>query len=225
MRAALAAGSAARAPRSGLQASGLRSVFLRQGDVRHRQAGRRQSWRRTRQAGATDADGDAFLAKTPLSTAGAARLGARPSSTRRSTTCPGVSLRGQEIAARENELSRITCSRSRRCIPTSLRIYQTAHREASGGVGIDAEPALDCWGMGYPGFAGLGLGPIRRRSAYELHGGGVCRPAVQHRFHLSGRQRVDRAAAGAFAHSAGDAGTQRRRHRHRGGGLQPARSR
>jgi hypothetical protein len=38
-----------------------------------------------------------------------------------------------------------------------VKIYQR-RTEGEWGVGIDAEPALDCWGMGYQGFAGLGLG-------------------------------------------------------------------
>src|SRR5205814_2789500 len=41
--------------------------------------------------------------------------------------------------------------------PDVVKIYQR-RTEGEWGVGIDAEPALDCWGMGYPGFAGLGLG-------------------------------------------------------------------
>jgi spermidine dehydrogenase len=36
-------------------------------------------------------------------------------------------------------------------------IYQR-RTEGEWGLGIDAWPALDCWGMGYPGFKGLGLG-------------------------------------------------------------------
>jgi spermidine dehydrogenase len=40
----------------------------------------------------------------------------------------------------------------------AVKIYQR-RTEGEWGVGIDAEPALDCWGLGYPGFAGLGLGP------------------------------------------------------------------
>ncbi|MBU6442311.1 MAG: FAD-dependent oxidoreductase [Alphaproteobacteria bacterium] len=41
---------------------------------------------------------------------------------------------------------------------TTLAFFQTiTHGEY--GVGIDAEPALDCWGFGYPGFKGLKLKP------------------------------------------------------------------
>src|SRR5262249_43714925 len=31
--------------------------------------------------------------------------------------------------------------------------------EGEWGVGIDAEPALDCWALGFPGFQGMGLEP------------------------------------------------------------------
>ncbi len=36
--------------------------------------------------------------------------------------------------------------------------YQT-RTNGEWGVGIDAEPALDCWGMGFPGFQGMNLEP------------------------------------------------------------------
>lgn len=41
---------------------------------------------------------------------------------------------------------------------TALAFYQTITHDEYG-VGIDAEPALDCWGFGYPGFQGLKLKP------------------------------------------------------------------
>ena len=41
---------------------------------------------------------------------------------------------------------------------TALAFYQTITHDEYG-VGIDAEPALDCWGFGYPGFDGLKLAP------------------------------------------------------------------
>ena len=45
-----------------------------------------------------------------------------------------------------------------KCGPTALAFYQTiTHGEW--GSGIDAEPALDCWGFGLPGFKGLKLAP------------------------------------------------------------------
>jgi spermidine dehydrogenase len=42
--------------------------------------------------------------------------------------------------------------------PTALKYYQTITHDEYG-TGIDAEPALDCWGFGYPGFKGLKLAP------------------------------------------------------------------
>ena len=39
---------------------------------------------------------------------------------------------------------------------TALKFYQTITHD-EWGVGIDAEPALDCWGFGLPGFKGLKL--------------------------------------------------------------------
>jgi spermidine dehydrogenase len=40
--------------------------------------------------------------------------------------------------------------------PGVIPYYQT-RTHGEWGVGIDAEPALDCWGAGHPGFQGLGL--------------------------------------------------------------------
>jgi spermidine dehydrogenase len=40
--------------------------------------------------------------------------------------------------------------------PDCLPFYQARTHDLYG-LGIDAVPALDCWGLGYPGFAGLGL--------------------------------------------------------------------
>ena len=37
--------------------------------------------------------------------------------------------------------------------------YYQKRTHGEWGIGIDAEPALDCWGMGYPGFQGLHLEP------------------------------------------------------------------
>jgi spermidine dehydrogenase len=55
---------------------------------------------------------------------------------------------------------------------TVMPFYQH-HTDEWWGCGIDAIPALDCWGMGYPGFAGLGLkpgGPSLRRMGYTPAG-------------------------------------------------------
>ncbi len=42
--------------------------------------------------------------------------------------------------------------------PLAVAYYQKITHD-EWGVGIDAEPALDCWGFGFPGFAGLNLAP------------------------------------------------------------------
>ncbi len=42
--------------------------------------------------------------------------------------------------------------------PDVIRFYQR-RTEGEWGVGIDAEPALDCWALGLPGFQGMGLEP------------------------------------------------------------------
>lgn len=49
--------------------------------------------------------------------------------------------------------------------PEATAFYQT-RTHGEWGVGIDAEPALDCWAQGLPGFQGLGLepGPAPRMS-------------------------------------------------------------
>jgi len=41
-------------------------------------------------------------------------------------------------------------------VPETIPFFQTRTHDLYG-VGIDAVPALDCWGLGYPGFAGLHL--------------------------------------------------------------------
>jgi len=42
--------------------------------------------------------------------------------------------------------------------PGVIPFYQR-RTEGEWGVGIDAEPALDCWALGFPGFQGMGLEP------------------------------------------------------------------
>jgi len=42
--------------------------------------------------------------------------------------------------------------------PGVIPFYQR-RTEGEWGVGIDAEPALDCWALGFPGFQGMGLQP------------------------------------------------------------------
>ena len=66
------------------------------------------------------------------------------------------------------------------------------------GCGIDAISALDCWGVGLPGFPGLKL----RKGATGRMGytpAGYPRSGGSYTFHFPGRQRLDRADAGARA--------------------------
>jgi len=42
--------------------------------------------------------------------------------------------------------------------PEVIQLFQ-AEPNAFFGLGIDAVPAQDCWGLGYPGFQGMNLGP------------------------------------------------------------------
>lgn len=71
-------------------------------------------------------------------------------------------LAGMSQAAKTDRLSRISYKEYLATIakvdPQLLDVYQTVtHGEF--GIGIDAESALDCYGIGLPGFAGLGLDP------------------------------------------------------------------
>src|SRR4029077_700283 len=45
-----------------------------------------------------------------------------------------------------------------KCGSKALAFYQTITHD-EWGTGIDAVPALDCWGFGLPGFKGLSLAP------------------------------------------------------------------
>ena len=96
--------------------------------------------------------------------------------------------------------------------PAVIPFYQ-ARTHGEWGVGIDAVSALDGWAFGFPGFQGLKLEPgPAPRMGYTAAGyadGG------SYTFPFSGRQRHDRAAAGAQSHSgAACPAKQRRRCRH-----------
>ncbi|HEX4532631.1 MAG TPA: FAD/NAD(P)-binding protein, partial [Rhizomicrobium sp.] len=96
-----------------------------------------------------------FLAKTPLSKKAQADV-----------------LRVQEgeidyfpgltSAQKKDKLSRMSYydyfAKVMKLDPVALKFYQTITHDEYG-VGIDAEPALDCWGFGLPGFKGLKLAP------------------------------------------------------------------
>lgn len=71
-------------------------------------------------------------------------------------------LPGLESAAKKDYLSRISYEhyllRIAKADPGVLPYYLHA-TDSLWGCGIDAVPALDCWGVGLPGFQGLGLEP------------------------------------------------------------------
>ncbi len=76
--------------------------------------------------------------------------------------------------------------------PKTVAYYQKITHD-EWGVGIDAEPALDCWGFGLPGFDGLKLAPgaIKRMGNTAA---GYCENSFD-TFHFPRRQRLHRAAA------------------------------
>ncbi len=69
-------------------------------------------------------------------------------------------LAGMDVAAKMDRLSRISyrayLSDIVQVDDQVLAYYQT-RTHGEWGIGIDAEPALDCWGIGLPGFRGLKL--------------------------------------------------------------------
>ena len=95
-----------------------------------------------------------FLAKAPLDAKTQRRHPAR-AGRHRSMPMPGLTS-----AQKKDKLSRISYLAYLRdhmkCGPKALAFYQTITHD-EWGTGIDAEPALDCWGFGLPGFKGLKL--------------------------------------------------------------------
>ncbi len=69
---------------------------------------------------------------------------------------------GLTSAQKKDKLSRLSyfdyLSKVIKADAMAVAYYQKATHD-EWGVGIDAEPALDCWGFGLPGFAGLKLDP------------------------------------------------------------------
>jgi spermidine dehydrogenase len=95
----------------------------------------------------------AFLAKAPLD----ARTRADILRVQEGGPDP---MPGLTSAQKKDKLSRISYLAYLRdhvkCGPKALQFYQTITHD-EWGTGIDAEPALDCWGFGLPGFKGLKL--------------------------------------------------------------------
>ena len=105
---------------------------------------------------------DAFASQTPLSAKARADW-------RRIQFDDAVDyLPGLTLAEKRERLSRMSYKAylldAAKVDPAVASIYQR-RTEGEWGVGIDAEPALDCWAMGYQGFKGLGLGERGRARA------------------------------------------------------------
>jgi spermidine dehydrogenase len=103
-----------------------------------------------------------FLKKSPLSDA--ARKDILRMETANVDYLPGLSS-----AEKKDRLSRISYKdfllTLAKVDPAVVAFYQT-RTNGEWGVGIDAEPALDCWALGLPGFQGMNLdsGPAPRMS-------------------------------------------------------------
>ena len=96
-----------------------------------------------------------FLNKTPLSDAAKRDIVSLETGT-------VDYLRGLSSAEKKDKLSRISYKDFLLTIakvdPAVISFYQT-RTNGEWGVGIDAEPALDCWALGLPGFQGMHLEP------------------------------------------------------------------
>ncbi len=100
-------------------------------------------------------DWKAFLAQVPLSPKAKADI-------LRIETGTADYFPGLTSAQKKDKLSRLSyfdyLSKVIKADATAVAYYQKLTHD-EWGVGIDAEPALDCWGFGFPGFAGLKLDP------------------------------------------------------------------
>jgi spermidine dehydrogenase len=71
-------------------------------------------------------------------------------------------LPGLSSAEKKDRLSRMSYKdfllNVAKAVPGAVAFYQT-RTNGEWGVGIDAEPALDCWALGLPGFQGMKLEP------------------------------------------------------------------
>jgi spermidine dehydrogenase len=103
-----------------------------------------------------------FLAKAPLSESAKKDI-------LRIETVDTDYLFGLSSAEKKDRLSRISYKAFLLTLakvdPAVIAFYQT-RTNGEWGVGIDAEPALDCWALGLPGFQGMNLesGPASRMS-------------------------------------------------------------
>lgn len=103
-----------------------------------------------------------FLTKSPLSESAKKDI-------LRIETADTDYLPGLSSAEKKDRLSRISYKEFLLTLakvdPAVIAFYQT-RTNGEWGVGIDAEPALDCWALGLPGFQGMNLesGPAPRMS-------------------------------------------------------------
>jgi len=102
-----------------------------------------------------DAHWQEFLSKSPLSDA--VRRDLLRIETQKIDYLPGLTS-----AEKKDRLSRVSYKdfllQVAKVDPGLVAFYQT-RTNGEWGVGIDAEPALDCWALGLPGFEGLHLEP------------------------------------------------------------------
>jgi spermidine dehydrogenase len=100
-------------------------------------------------------DWPAYLAQTPLSESARREI-------LRIETAMVDHFPGLTSAEKKDRLSRMSygdyLSKLAGAGPVAMAYYQKITHD-EWGVGIDAEPALDCWGFGFPGFQGLNLDP------------------------------------------------------------------
>ena len=100
-------------------------------------------------------DWNAFISKTPLSPKAKADM-------LRIEAGMEDYFPGLTSDQKKDKLSRMSyfdyLSKVVKADPKTVAFYQQITHD-EWGVGIDAEPALDCWGFGLPGFSGLKLDP------------------------------------------------------------------
>jgi spermidine dehydrogenase len=162
----------ARGGGGGLQVNGLRSAYFFDKEtfgVDKLIVGTPGGGGRGGRGGANTAGWADFLAQTPLS-ADAQRDWMRVQLDEPIDYLPGLS-----VADKKDRLSRMSYKNYLLTVAKVhadvVKIYQR-RTEGEWGVGIDAESALDCWGMGYPGYVGLGLGDLKgdARMSYTAAG-------------------------------------------------------
>ena len=153
-------------------------------------------------AGASIAAWQEFLARTPLA-----------QNTRESVlrleTAEIDAFPGLTSAEKKDQLSRISYRdylRNRlRLDDTAIGLYQT-RTHGLFGVGIDAVSALDCWGLGYPGFNSLRLEPgATARMGFTARGAAT--PQPPYNFHFpDGNASITRALVRLLVPAAAPAG-------------------